>query len=184
MDEEKKIIDRTNIFYLDMSRKVLTEREYKVIYQMLVSKKTILELANEYYLSRERIRQIYIDAYNKVKSITELFQEIDHYKQLRDKLRSDYRNGNVELQLLNDAEKEALLKKKLIDSVFPFSRRLWNMLVSLDIHTIGDMVAVPLQEYQNFRGFKTACKKELKAFIEFENIEELINGYRHWSKNV
>lgn len=79
-------------------------------------------------------------------------------------------------------KKNDLLKKKLIDSAFPFSKRLWNMLVSLDIHTIGDLVAIPLQEYQNFRGFKSVCKKELIAFIEFQHIEELFEGYHNWRK--
>lgn len=113
MDEEKSIIDRTNNFYIDMSRKVLTEKEYEIIYQMLVSKKPIIELANEYNLSRERIRQIYKDAYNKVKSITELFQEIDYYKQYRDKLREDYRNEYKELRKLNDAEKKRPAEKEI-----------------------------------------------------------------------
>lgn len=182
MDEAKNLIDRTNRFYIDMSRKVLTEKEYEIIYQMLVNKKPVIELANDYNVSHQRIRQIYKDAYNKVKSITELFQEIDFYKQRRDKLRADYRNEYNELRTLDEATKAEVLKKKLIESAFPFSKRLWNMLFSLDIHTIGNLVAIPLQEYQNFRGFKTVCKKELIAFIEFENIEELFEGYRNWSK--
>ncbi|RDC55354.1 hypothetical protein DU508_17425 [Pedobacter chinensis] len=178
MDEAKNLIDRTNSFYIDMSKKVLTEKEYEIIYQMLVSKKPIIELANDYNLSSERIRQIYRDAYNKVKSITELFQEIDYYKQRRDKLKGECRNDFREIRMLDDAEKTEVLKKKLIDSAFPFSKRLWNMLVSLDIHIIGDLVSIPLQEYQNFRGFKRVCKSELIAFIEFENIEELFDGYQ------
>ncbi|PZR27584.1 MAG: hypothetical protein DI535_10185 [Citrobacter freundii] len=184
MEEVKNLIDRTNIFYIDMSRKVLTEKEYEIVYQMLVNKKTIIELANDYNLTRERIRQIYRDAYNKVKSITELFQEIDYYKQRRDKLRADYRNEYSELRMLDEAAKAEVLKKKLIESAFPFSKRLWNMLAALDIHTIGDLATIPLQEYQNFRGFKIVCKKELKAFIEFEHIEELFEGYRNWSSKL
>lgn len=39
------------------------------------------------------------DAYNKVKSITELFQEIDYYKRHRDKLKADYRNEYSELRM-------------------------------------------------------------------------------------
>ncbi|WP_028298573.1 sigma factor-like helix-turn-helix DNA-binding protein [Olivibacter sitiensis] len=184
MEEVKSLIDRTNKFYIDMSRKVLTEKEYEIVYQMLVNKKPIIELANDYNLTRERIRQIYRDAYNKVKSIAELFQEIDYYKQHRDKLRADCRNEYSELRMLNEAANAEVLEKKLIDSAFPFSKRLLNMLVSLDIHTIGDLVAMPLQEYQNFRGFKTVCKKELKAFIEFKHLEELFDSYRDWSKKL
>jgi len=184
MDNKKNIIDRTNIFYLDMSRKVLTEKEYEIIYQMLVNKKPVIELANDYNVSHQRIGQIYKDAYNKVKSITELFQEIDYYKQYRDQLKAGYRNENKELRKVNSVEKTDVLKRNLIDSAFPFSTRLWNMLVSLDIHTIGDLVAIPLQEYQKFRGFKTVCKMELKTFIEFECIEELFDDYLNWSKNI
>ena len=184
MDEEKNIIDRTNRFFIEMSRKVLTEREYEILYQMLVNKKPMVMLANDYKLSRERIRQIFRDAYNKVKSITELFQEIDYYKELRDKLRADYRKEYRELRKWDDAEKNEVLKKKLIDSAFPFSKRLWNILVSLDIYSIGDLAAIPLEEYQRFRGFKRMCKRELIAFIKFENIEELFDGYHKWSKKI
>lgn len=184
MDEEKNIIERTNSFYIDMSRRILTEKEYDIIYKMLVNKRPIIELANEYNLSRERIRQIYWDTYSKVKSITELFQDIDFYKQRRDQLREECQNEYKYLRTLNDAEKEDLLKKKLINSAFPFSKRLLNLLVSLEIYSIEDLVGIPLKEYQNFRGFNTLCKKELKAFIDFENIEELFDGYYKWSKKI
>jgi len=183
MDNEKNIIDRTNRFYLDMSKNVLTEREHEIMYQMLIDKKPIVELASHYNLSRERIRQIYKDAYDKIKSFTDLFKDIDYYKRLRNKLREDYRTEYRKLRKPDNEGKEQVLNKKLIDSAFPFSKRLWNMLMYLDINTIGDLTSIPLPDYEKFRGFKTVSKKELLSFIEFENIEDLFDDYTKWSKN-
>ncbi len=36
------------------------------------------------------------------------------------------------------------LNKKLINSGFPFSKRLWNMLSVIDCHTLEDLTKVPL----------------------------------------
>ena len=39
------------------------------------------------------------------------------------------------------------LNKKLINSGFPFSKRLWNILSSIDCHTLEDLTKVPLENY-------------------------------------
>lgn len=183
MPEINNIVDRTNRFYLEMSRRVLGEKEYDIIWQMLVEKRKIQDLSIEYNLSRERIRQIFAAAYQKVKSITEILTEIEHYKKQRDRLREDYYREYKQIQKNLDQQKDPqLLKKKLVESAFPFSRRLWSMLGLLDVYTYGDLAAIPLQDFQKYRGFKRACKKELVDFIEFEHLEDLFDGFQQWKR--
>ncbi|GAA0886473.1 hypothetical protein GCM10009120_50720 [Sphingobacterium siyangense subsp. cladoniae] len=73
-----------------------------------------------------------------------------------------------------------ILNKKLTDSSFAFSPRLWNMLKSLEVYTIADIVAIPLKDFEKYRGFKKMCKLELEAFIEFEGIEDLFDDFNKW----
>ncbi len=181
---QQNIIDRTNRFYIDISKNLLSEREYNIILQMLINKKSISDLAGDYNLTPEGIRQIYLRTFQKVKSISELFRDIEHFKTKRDKLRADYYTEYRKLENAVKVSDMPILKKKLSDSSFPFSKRLWNILEFMDIITIEDMIAIPLEDYSKFRGFKILCKKELKAYIEFEGIEDLFDGFVKWSRRI
>jgi len=178
------VIDRTNRFYIDMSRKILTTKEYEIIWQMLIRKRPIKDLSAEYGLTYERIRQIYNDAYNKIKSITEVLLEIEDYKKQRDKIRSEYHTEYKQIQMSRGTANSVMLNKRLIDSSFPFSKRFYGMMEYLDIKTIEDLAAIPLSEFKSFRGFKKMCTKELAAFIEFEGVEDLFDGYYKWIKDI
>jgi len=65
---------------------------------------------------------------------------------------------------------------KLIESEFPFSKRMLNFFAMAEITTVAELAAIPLSKFSCFRGFKAACGKELIAFIEFEQIQELFNS--------
>jgi predicted DNA-binding protein YlxM (UPF0122 family) len=73
------VIDRTNSFYLEMSRKVLSEKEYDVLEKLLIEKMSLSEVAENYGVTSEYVNELYEITYNKVKAVTELFLEIDHY---------------------------------------------------------------------------------------------------------
>lgn len=174
-----KVIDRTNRFYIEMSRKVLSEREYDIVQRLLIEKMTLQEVAGIYGVTDECIRQIYEKTYKKVKSVTQLFTDIDHYKQKLEQLKHDYK---CEIRQIKKRENKTdiNLLKTLYASHFPFSKRMYSMLEVLDIHTIGQLAEIPLGRLECFRGFKRQCKKELIAFIEFENIEHLFEGFSVW----
>jgi len=173
------IIDRTNKFYIEMSRKVLSEREYDILKKLLIEKMTLQQVAGIYGVTGERVRQIYEQTYQKVKSITQLLADIDHYKQKLEQLKLDFK---CEINNIKNSENknEVDLQKRLHDSHFPFSKRMYNMFEFLEIHTIGELLEIPLTSFQCFRGFKEQCKKELIAFIEFENIEHLFEDFSGW----
>ena len=56
------------------------------------------------------------------------------------------------------------------------------MFAYLELVTLSDLTSIPLKNLQNFRGFKTQCKRELIAFIESEAVESLFEGYGEWKK--
>lgn len=177
----KDVIARTNRFYIEMSRKVLSEKEYDVLQKLLIEKMTLQEVASIYGVTGENVRQIFERTYKKVKSVTELLAEIDDYKQKLQQLKYDFKCETQQIKKRkNKTEIEIDQHKLLIASHFPFSERMYSMFEVLDIHTIGQLAEIPLKSFGRFRGFKGQCKKELIAFIVFENIEHLFEGFFVW----
>ena len=177
----KDVIARTNRFYIEMSRKVLSEKEYDVLQKLLIEKMTLQEVASIYGVTGESVRQIYERTYKKVKSVTELLAEIDDYKQKLEQLKYDFKCETKQIKKSKN-NTEIVLHIMLYESHFPFSKRMHNMFEVLDIQTIGQLAEIPLKSFGCFRGFKEQCKKELTAFIEFENIEHLFEGFSVWKK--
>ncbi|WP_163399453.1 hypothetical protein [Flavobacterium fluviatile] len=175
----KNVIDRTNKFYIEMSRKVLSDKEYDVLRKMLIDKMTPRQTAELYGVTPEYVRELYRKSYNKVKAVTELFSEIDQYIE---KLQELKRRLNPSPADIIDDKTKKDRQKLLYSSAFPFSKRLQGVLETLKIKTVGELADIPLKDYQHFRGFKLKCKEELIAFIEFENIAYLFEGFSRWKK--
>lgn len=174
-----KVIERTNKFYIEMSRKVLSEKEYDVLQKLLIEKMTLQEAANVYGVTSENIRLIYERTYKKVKSVTELLAEIDKYKHKLQQLKQDFKYESRQTNKEKN-KTEIDLNRKLYESHFPFSKRMYSMFEVLDVHTIGELAEIPLERFGCFRGFKKQCKKELITYIEFENIEYLFKDFSIW----
>lgn len=175
----KNVIERTNRFYIEMSRKVLSEKEYDVLQKLLIEKMTLQEVAAIYGVTRESVRQIYERTYKKVKSVTPLLAEIEDYKLKLEQLKYDFKCETQQIKKRKN-KTEIDLNKMLYASHFPFSKRMNSMFEVLDIQTIGQLAEIPLKSFVCFKGFKELCKKELIAFIEFENIEHLFEGFSVW----
>lgn len=173
------IIDRTNRFYIEMSRRVLSEKEYDILQKLLIEKMTLKEVGDKYGVTGESVRRLYERTFEKVKCVTELLADIDHYKHKLEQLRHDfeYETGRIKKRR---TKPETDLNKLLYDSHFPFSKRMFTIIESLGISTIGELADIPLKDFQCFRGFKGKCKNELVAFIEFESIEHLFKGFSVW----
>jgi predicted DNA-binding protein YlxM (UPF0122 family) len=175
------IIDRTNRFYLEISQKLLSEKEYDILRLLLLEKQPVTEVATLYHVSPERIYQIYRTTHDKVKCVAGTLKEIGYYKEVRDRLVREASHYGIKFE--PSPEERLMLSMPLFDSPFPFSRRMYNMLCYLEVGTVGDLAAIPLKDLQNFRGFKTLCKKELIAFIEFEGMESLFEGFYQWKED-
>ncbi len=173
------LIDRTNRFYIEMSRKVLSEKEYDILQKLLIDKMTLKELGDNYGVTGESVRRLYERTFEKVKCVTEMLDDIDHYKQKLEQLKEDfeYETGLIKKRR---SKAETDLNKLLYDTHFPFSKRMFTIIEALGITTIGELANIPLKDFQCFRGFKGKCKNELIAFIEFEHIEHLFKGFSVW----
>lgn len=175
------IIDRTNRFYIEMSRKVISEKEYDILQKLLIEKMTLQQVGEKYGVTGESVRKIYERAYNKVKSVTDILADIDHYKKKLEHLKADFyfessQTGKTKSKVETD------LNKLLYDSYFPFSKRMYTMFETIGVRTIGDLSSITLKDFSCFRGFKGKCKDEFIAFVEFENIEHLFKGFAQWKK--
>lgn len=173
------VIDRTNRFYIEMSRKVLSKKEYDVLQKLLIEKMSLREVAENYGVTTEYVNELYERSYDKVKAVTELLSEIDHYIAKLQELKRELNPTPAEIKK-EKTQKDR--QKLLLNSTFPFSKRLQGVLETLEIRTIGDLADIPLKDFQHFRGFKIKCKEELVAFIEFENIAYLFKGFSRWKK--
>lgn len=168
----QKIIDMTNRFYLDMTKNILSDNEYDIMKKILIGKYTLQSIAAEYGLTEQRITYIYKKASFKVKSVSELVKEINALKEKRNQLYKTYLSEYKELTKGRKKNTVFDFDKKISESCFPFSKRLWNMLCLLEVYTYRDLFEDTLDTYPKYRGFKGKCVKEFIQFIEFENIEE------------
>ncbi|WP_066308849.1 hypothetical protein [Flavobacterium sp. TAB 87] len=178
-------VERTNRFYIEMSRKVLSEKEYELLQKLLIEKITRQQAALLYGISMEQIDQVYKRTYNKVKSATEILGEIDHYKKRLQELKNDAKNAafpikKMEIKLTEDPDRSRILQ----ESTFVFSNKMLHFFADLELHTIGQLAEIPLNNFHLFRGFKMQLKKELVAFIVFENIERHFKGFSTWKKKL
>lgn len=177
----QNIIDRTNKFYLLMSRKVLSKTEYGILEKLLIEKMPLEQAAEQYGATEQYLEELYQRTCGKAEAVAELFSDIDQYEKKLHKLK---------LQLNPAASPAGIRKEKaqkdrqklLLNSAFPFSARLLSVLEALEIKTIGELADMPLKDFMCIRGFKLKCREELTAFIEFENIGYLFKGFAVWKK--
>lgn len=177
----KDTIERTNRFYLEMSRKLLSENEYDLLEKLLIEKMSMEQAVQQYGLTSQDIRDLYQRIFNKAKEAAELFSQIDHYQRKLEKLKRES-NPNPSPAAVKKEKEHHDRRKLIFSSPFPFSRRLRSVLETLEISTIGELADIPLKDFQHFRGFKAKCKEELVAFIESENITLLFKGFAVWKK--
>jgi len=72
---------------------------------------------------------------------------------------------------------------KLLESDFSFSKRMRNFFLFMEFTTVADLVAIPLEKFTCFKGFKLKCKQELIAFIKFEGLENHFEGFSKWKSS-
>ena len=75
------LIDRTNRFYIEISKKVLSEKEHDILQKLLIEKKTLTEVGDNYGINGESVRRMYERTFEKVKSVTEVLADIDFYQE-------------------------------------------------------------------------------------------------------
>ena len=167
----QKIIDMTNHFYLGMSKNILDEKEYDIMHKLLIDKQPLEIISTKYGVTKEAVKQTYKKIFFKIKSVSGLVNEINVLKERKHELYLEYLSEYRKMTRENSIKNIFVSDRKITESHFPFSKRLWNMLIMLEIYTFDDLLEIPLENYPKFRGFKGKCLEEFIRFIEFENIE-------------
>ena len=175
------VIDRTNRFYIEISKKILAKEEYDLLCRLLIEKMPAEELVQTFGLTEQYIGEIYDSAFIKIKNLMELLAEIEYYQDKLQKLKSscryaERRDEKEQKKKLHQADRNRLLSP----STFPLSRRMHSFFEAMELRTFGDLADIPLNDLCHFRGFKTQLQKEFTAFIESEHMEHLFNGFRAW----
>jgi hypothetical protein len=177
----KDPVECANKFYLQMSRTILSEKEYDLLYKLLIDKIPPAQAAAQFAVTEQYIEELYQRTLSKAEEITKLFSEISLYRKKLQELKLELNLNPTPAQIRKD--KAAKDRQKLLsESRFPISRRLQSVLEALEIKTIGELADIPLKDYLHLRGFKIKCKHELTAFIEFEDIAYLFKGFSRWKK--
>ncbi|UUW07682.1 hypothetical protein NLG42_16430 [Flavobacterium plurextorum] len=164
-----------------MSRKLLSEKEYDVLHKLLIDQMTPGQAAQQFGSPPQYAQELNQSSCDKEKRAAELTLEIDQYiVKLRELKREIKANASPAKDKKDKKEKD---RQKLIsNSLFPFSRRMNSTFGVLDVSSFGELADIPLRQFQCYRGFKIQSKKELVAFIEFENIAYLFKGFSRWKK--
>jgi hypothetical protein len=180
---EQKIIDMTNQFYLEMSKNILSKREYEIMEKILIDKCPLEILSEKYNVGYASIRKIYENIFYKVKSVSGLIREIDLLKEkikpLSEEFMTDF-NATSE----NGPSKTEFQNRNITESTFLFSSRLRNMLKKMDMITFKDLINIPITDYTKYRGFRGKCMEEFIKFIEFENLEDEFEGFYEFKEKT
>lgn len=117
-DPEREMIDMTNRFYLDMTKNILSDKEYDIIKKILIGKYTLQSIAAEYGLTKQGITYIYRKAFFKVKSVSELVKEINALKEKKNQLYKTYLFEYKELTKGRKKIQFLILTRKFPKAVF------------------------------------------------------------------
>lgn len=175
------VIDRTNRFYLEMSRKLLSEQQYELLERLLIEKMPLEQAAVQYGYAPKEVEELFQKTCSMAQEAAELFSKTSHYHENLHELKQQS-NPNPSPAAARKQKAQQDRRRMLLGSDFVFSQRMRGVLEALEIKTIGELADIPLQDFLHFRGFKAKCKEELAAFIESENIGYLFKGFKAWKK--
>lgn len=159
----------------------LTWRELEII-RGILSMRSFEELAVQFSLSPERIRQIFRRALRRVVAFRQLAidelaaarDEIKHLKADNGRLKNDiFLLQHPDMKDLPDVENAAFrFSEPFINSIDDcnFSVRLLNCLRCNEIHTVGDIVSFKRTEYMRIRNLGKKTLGELDYFLEVNHL--------------
>jgi DNA-directed RNA polymerase alpha subunit len=183
--------------YFSQSKCFLTEREKNVILLRYKEKQTLEQVAQEFELTRERIRQIETKAIQKLKSKKDIFfDSFDEYKliekeylrkrdelckkveeldELIEKANKLVHNKNTTIKEIEDFislsqdEKKSLMIMNTDIADLDFSVRTINCLRRARINTVNELSKKTVEELMRIRNLGRKCLKEiLETLREFE----------------
>lgn len=148
-------------------------REKKIM-QAFFNGERICNIAEEFELSRERVRQIVIKA---IRKFNYAIEELADLKQENNSLKEEIKNVKMQL-IMQEGEKEEEHSEDVPPSVFSIRLvncnlpvRVLNVTKAADIDTIGDLVQYSKFEMVKFRNFGKKSLMQLDEFIHEMGLE-------------
>ncbi|WP_307425684.1 DNA-directed RNA polymerase subunit alpha C-terminal domain-containing protein [Chryseobacterium sp. MDT2-18] len=166
---------RRNTIFLKIYRKAW-EKEHVILWRLVEQSASVEELSAEYGIEKDDILTMYQRLLLVVHSLDKQLSKVQQAYWRKQKRR------RYHLVLAEKRRRNAVLSKKLKDSSFPLSCRLYNVLYNLDISTVRDLTNSPIPEFLNYRGFGRSSMNELIEFIEFEHLESYFKGFQKHKK--
>lgn len=191
MQKPFKIKQAKKIFYVfkDIDLSFLTPREVDILYSLIGLKESVSDLSIKYYVSEEKIHQIYIQAITGVRDkyldkYVVMKRDHDNILQsyeLRVKENSRLSIKNAELQ--DYISKIPEYKKKEIDNLIDqtgilskditeldLSMRIVNCLVQYNIRTLGAIVRYEKKAFLKLTNFGRKSLTELEEMVRWHGL--------------
>lgn len=160
-------------------------REKKIM-QAFFNGDRISNIAYEFGLSRERVRQIVIKA---IRKFNYAIEELADLKQENNSLKEEIKNVKMQL-IMQEGEKEELSEDvppsvfsiRLVNCNLPV--RVLNVTKAADIDTIGDLVQYSKFEMVKFRNFGKKSLMQLDEFIHEMGLEWGMDKAKIYARGV
>lgn len=147
--------------------------------KLLIEKMPVEKACVQYEVTAEDLDELYKCIFRKAKAMAELFSESEQYSNKIQELK--LKINPTPAQIRKEKTKKDR-EKHISDSQYQLSRRLLTVLEAMEMETFGQMADFPLTDFLRIRGFRTKCKQELIALIEFEKMQYLFKGFSRWKK--
>lgn len=160
-------------------------REKKIM-QAFFNGDRISNIAYEFGLSRERVRQIVIKA---IRKFNYAIEELSDLKQENNSLKEEIKNVKMQLIMQEGEEEEqsedvppSAFSIRLVNCNLPV--RVLNVTKAADIDTIGDLVQYSKFEMVKFRNFGKKSLMQLDEFIHEMGLEWGMNKAKIYARGV
>lgn len=161
-------------------------REKKIM-QAFFNGERICNIAYEFGLSRERVRQIVIKA---IRKFNYAIEELADLKQENNSLKEEIKNVKMQL-IMQEGEKEEEHSDDIPPSVFSIRLvncnlpvRVLNVTKAADIDTIGDLVQYSKFDMVKFRNFGKKSLMQLDEFIHEMGLEWGMDKAKIYARGV
>lgn len=162
-------------------------REKKIM-QAFFNGDRISNIAYEFGLSRERVRQIVIKA---IRKFNYAIEELADLKQENNSLKEEIKNVKMQLIMQEGEKEEEELSEDVPPSVFSIRLvncnlpvRVLNVTKAADIDTIGDLVQYSKFEMVKFRNFGKKSLMQLDEFIHEMGLEWGMDKAKIYARGV
>lgn len=181
---ERKIKDAAMTFFTLLCREMWIGSNTKDIIEQILDGRTLTEVGNDYGVSRERVRQIFMKGLSCVEQRAEKYHQlVARNKRLEEKnaalvreieiLKGVVEERKYDEDLASDADEEKLgLLATTVDEL-PVSIRAKNCLIAANLHSVMEIVSLKKEHLLNVRNFG---KKSLSDIFEFLDSKGLKMG--------